>query len=196
MKRCPYLSRRNYSLSARRDDELPARSICEAQLDATLRHGTNVDAEGNITMPSPLWVPEELMSDNKRAAYTRTKNSLLKTARDPDRLSKCADTRGRCIGGYGSGANCTQSDPIEVTNDILRDPASEIVEEAALSNTGPLKDQGVSAIDGSAAVANDLSLDEGDDDLNSYVAFARRSLQRMKATMVLMKKPPYQMRFF
>ena len=146
------------TLSTCGDYELSARSICKAPLDATMRHGTNVDAEGNITMPSPLWVPEELMSYNNRSMYARTKNSSINTAGDPDRPSKCADTRGRCIGVYGSGANCTQSDPIEITNDV--------------------------------------SLDEDDDDLNKYVVFARRSLQRMKVTMVSMKKPPYQMRFF
>ena len=83
------------SLSTCRDDELSARSRDDARFDAILRHGTYVDAEGNITMPLPFRFPEQLMPDNKRAVYARTKNSLIRTARDPDQLSKCTDTMGQ-----------------------------------------------------------------------------------------------------
>ena len=76
------------------DDELEGISRKNLQFDAILSKGTHVNEEGNITLPLPLEDEGRSMPDNLMAVYARTKWTLLRLTRSPEKVADCCKVMG------------------------------------------------------------------------------------------------------
>ena len=79
------------------DDELLGLSQDEMKFDNILRAGTCVNKTSNIEMPLPFHNLNQVMPDNKKPVYARTRNTLKRLALNEDRLKKCCSVMGKYL---------------------------------------------------------------------------------------------------
>ena len=76
------------------DDELDGVSKSNLKFDAILSKGTHINEAGNITMPLPFEDEHVIMPNNSKAVYARTKGTLERLKKNPDKLTECCKVMG------------------------------------------------------------------------------------------------------
>ena len=79
------------------DDELLGLSQDEMKFDNILKAGTCVNNTSNIEMPLPFRNLNQVMPDNKKPVYARTRNTLKRLALNEDRLKECCSVMGKYL---------------------------------------------------------------------------------------------------
>ena len=94
-----FLSDRDACNSLRRlpDDELQGKSRENIRFDSIMESGTHINGSSNVEMPLPFQNEDQLMPDNRKPVYMRTKNTLSRLALDPAKLEQCRQTMGKYI---------------------------------------------------------------------------------------------------
>ena len=79
------------------DDELPGLSKNDERFLNIVSQKMDRNSDGSIVMPLPFKTDHVNLPNNMNAVYNRTRNTLSRLHRDPDKLAKCIEAMGKNI---------------------------------------------------------------------------------------------------